>query len=74
MINYMTKFELVNPKSWYSKFTCGNIKSLRDEPKILNLNVYEEMVSFYRKHYVASNMKLVIINNRDLDSLEKIAR
>jgi secreted Zn-dependent insulinase-like peptidase len=40
----MTKFDLVNPKSFYSKFSCGNIKSLREEPKNLNLNVYDEMV------------------------------
>jgi len=65
---------LTDPKSWYSIFTCGNFKSLRDDPKKKNLNAYDEMVKFYKKNYVASNMKLVIMNNRDLDSMEKIAR
>jgi len=31
-LRYMIQFELTNPKSWYSKFSCGNIKSLMDQP------------------------------------------
>lgn len=62
-----------NPKHPFHMFGTGNLASLRggssDDGKLR-----EQLIEFYRNHYSANLMKLVILGKESLDDLEKMAR
>ncbi|KAJ2684795.1 metalloprotease [Coemansia spiralis] len=53
----------------YSKFMPGNIDSLQQSAKDHGLDLHEELLKFYNKHYSSDIMKLVVCGNHALDQL-----
>ncbi|CAM9553930.1 unnamed protein product, partial [Discosporangium mesarthrocarpum] len=57
----------------YSKFSTGNLKTLREDvPE--GIDTRSELLSFHQRHYRAPNMALVILGKEGLDQLEGWAR
>jgi len=54
----------------YATFTCGNVETLRDNPRKQNKDIYAALRTFHQTHYVAPNMRLCILACESLDSLE----
>lgn len=52
------------------KFSWGNMKSLLTVPKSKNIDTHSILKGFYRKHYVPSKMKLVVMAPKSLEELE----
>ena len=61
---------LSNPKHPYHHFSTGNLKTLRDDPQARGVEIRDEFIKFYEKHYSANRMKLVVLGKEDLDVLE----
>ncbi|KAL4159757.1 hypothetical protein PRNP1_000330 [Phytophthora ramorum] len=56
----------------YSRcFTWGNVESLKHNPERDGVDVREQMVEFFSKHYVAPAMKLCVYGCEPLDVLEQ---
>jgi insulysin len=51
---------MANPNTPGSGFHIGNIDTLKNYPEQLNVNVQQELVSFYKTHYSANLMNAVI--------------
>jgi len=67
--------ELVNPAHPYSLFMVGDLDTLREEPlQAGGLTLREELLSFYRRYYIAEQMKLVVGGRESLDQLEAMVR
>ena len=62
---------LSNPKHPYHHFSTGNLRTLKEEPQKRGLDVRNEFIKFYDKHYSANRMKLVILGRESLDQLEQ---
>lgn len=56
------------------KFCTGNLETLRDVPKKKKINIYNEVLKFYKKWYSANIMKLVILDKRSLSEMEKMIK
>ena len=61
---------LSNPEHPYSIFTTGNKKSLGEIPHKLGLNIREETEKFFKSHYSANLMKLVILGREPIEELQ----
>lgn len=61
---------LSNPKHPYHHFSTGNLQTLRDEPQARGIEVRQEFMKFYERHYSANRMKLVVLGREPLDELE----
>jgi insulysin len=61
---------LSNPLHPYNKFSTGNLVTLDEEPKKRGVDVRDELLKFYKSHYSANLMKLVVIGRESLDTLE----
>lgn len=61
----------LNPNHPLSHFAVGNLKTLADRP---NDSVRKDLVHFYRTHYSANVMKLVVYGKQSLDDLETMVR
>jgi insulysin len=61
---------LSNPKHPYHNFSTGNLRTLRDEPEKRGVEVRQEFINFYERHYSANRMKLVVLGRESLDELE----
>ena len=57
-----------NPKSPWSRFAVGNLETLADRP---GHPVREDLLKFYRKHYSANLMGLVVIGREPLPVLRR---
>jgi nardilysin len=53
-----------------AKFSWGNLQSLKEVPKLQNVDPMEKLRAFYKEHYYASNMRLVVIGAYTLDVLQ----
>ncbi|CAI2164638.1 11700_t:CDS:10 [Funneliformis geosporum] len=62
---------LTNPKHPYSKFSTGNLETLRDNPIKQGLNIRDELLKFHEKHYSANIMKLAVLGRESLDQLSQ---
>lgn len=62
--------ELINPQHPASLFPVGSIDTLAD---FTTGSVRDELRSFFQSNYSANVMTLVLINNRSLDDLQKLA-
>ena len=62
-----------NSSTSYSDFSTGTQETLWDTPVKNNIDMSNELRSFYLKYYSANLMKLVILGNRTIDELEKLA-
>jgi len=63
--------QVVNPKHPAAKFSVGNLDTLSDTPES---KVRDDLLVFYKKHYSANRMTLVVIAPNTLDELEKMVR
>ncbi|KAF7593445.1 Insulinase (Peptidase M16) [Aspergillus hancockii] len=62
---------LSNPKHPYHHFSTGNLQTLKEEPQKRGLNVRDEFIKFYEKHYSSNRMKLVVLGRESLDEMEQ---
>lgn len=58
---------VMNPKHPYSQFTVGSLDTLADRP---DASARAELISFYKAHYSANVMRLVVLGAESLDELE----
>ena len=58
---------VMNPAHPYSQFSVGSLESLADRP---GAPVRDDLLAFYRKHYSANAMRLVVLGAEPLDELE----
>jgi len=68
---YSAYRQALNPDHPLSRFAVGNLKTLADRP---DESVRQDLVRFYRHHYSANTMKLVVYGKQPLDQLEKMVR
>ncbi|MBY6186041.1 insulinase family protein [Marinobacter hydrocarbonoclasticus] len=64
---YQVHKETVNPAHPFSKFSVGNQQTLADHP---DRPVRDELIAFYRQHYSANLMTLVVVSPLPLDAIE----
>ncbi|CAO3567293.1 unnamed protein product [Mortierella alpina] len=57
----------------YWHFGTGNLRTLLEGPLQEGIDVREELIRFYHKHYSSSIMKLVILGREPLDQLSEWA-
>lgn len=62
---------LSNPEHPYNHFSTGNLQTLKEEPLKRGVEIRNEFINFYKKHYSANRMKLVVLGRESLDELEK---
>ncbi|MFT6492372.1 insulinase family protein [uncultured Porticoccus sp.] len=62
--------QVVNPAHPAAKFSVGNLDTLADEKGQLR----EDLLSFYKAHYSANRMALVVLAPQPLDQLEAMVR
>ncbi|KGE04758.1 insulinase family protein [Pseudohaliea rubra] len=60
---------VMNPAHPYSQFSVGSLETLADRP---GAPVREDLLAFYRKHYSANAMRLVVLGAEPLEELEKL--
>lgn len=60
--------EIVNKENPFHKFCTGTLETLQKD------TLYDELLQFYNKWYSANIMKLVILDNKPLDVLEKLIK
>lgn len=53
------------------KFCTGNLETLKEIPKKNKINIYNELLKFYKKYYSSNIMKLVVLDNDSLQQMEK---
>lgn len=58
-----------NPAHPASRFSVGNLTTLADRP---DSPIRDELMAFYRDHYAANQMALVVLGRESLDVLEKL--
>ena len=63
--------ELLNPKHRLSKFSVGSLTTLADRP---NDNVRDDLIAFYRQHYSADNMTLVVLGKESIAQLQQLVK
>ncbi|CAH0265217.1 Protease 3 [Erwinia aphidicola] len=62
--------ETLNPEHPSSRFSGGNLETLRDKP---GSKLHGALTAFYHRYYSANLMKAVIYGNQPLPELQKIA-
>ena len=62
---------LSNPAHPYHHFSTGNLQTLKEEPQKRGLDVRNEFIKFYEKHYSSNRMKLVVLGRETLDEMEQ---
>lgn len=62
--------ETLNPDHPSSRFSGGNLETLRDKP---GSKLHDALKAFYQRYYSANLMKAVIYSNKSLPEMEKIA-
>ncbi|MDC9729432.1 MAG: insulinase family protein [Methyloprofundus sp.] len=65
---YAAMQQAFNPKSPYAKFSVGSLETLADRK---NQAVRDDLLSFYKTHYSANKMRLVVLGNEPLPTLKK---
>ncbi len=63
--------ETINPQHPFAKFSVGNTETLSDKE---NSCLREEVVTFFKTHYVAKAMTLVLEGPQSLEELAKLAK
>jgi len=69
---YNVVLALGNPDCKLQLFGCGNLKSLRDDPKERGLNIRDELLKFHKKHYSANVMKVAILSSDPFEKLRDL--
>ena len=61
--------QLVNPKHPAAKFSVGSLTTLADRPQDL---VRDDLLDFYRRHYSADQMTLVVLGRESIAELQQL--
>ena len=61
--------QLVNPQHPAAKFSVGNLTTLSDRPQD---PISEDLLSFYRRHYSAGKMALVVLGRESITELQQL--
>lgn len=61
---------LSSKKHPYNNFATGSYKTLHDDPIERGVKIRDEFIQFYKEHYSANRMKLVVLGRESLDQLE----
>lgn len=65
---YFSAFkETVNPEHPYHNFSVGNLTTLSSRD---NINIRDVLIEFYKTHYSANQMKLVVMGKESISQLE----
>ncbi|KDM93098.1 insulinase family protein [Photobacterium galatheae] len=67
---YQVHKETINPEHPFAKFSVGDLSTLEDRP---DLPVRDELIAFYKQHYSANLMGLVLLGPQSLDELQTFA-
>ncbi|RIA82106.1 Metalloenzyme, LuxS/M16 peptidase-like protein [Glomus cerebriforme] len=67
-LNQLQRFNS-NPKHPLSRFSVGNLETLKEIPTKEGIDTREELIKWYEKHYSANIMKLSILGSDPLDKL-----
>ncbi|MFN2329873.1 MAG: insulinase family protein [Chromatocurvus sp.] len=59
--------EVMNPEHPFSQFSVGSLETLADRP---DASIRNDLLAFYKKHYSANAMRLVVMGAEPLDDLE----
>lgn len=59
----------INPQHPYAKFSVGSLETLADSP---NDKVRDDLIDFYKNHYSADQMTLVVLGKESLAELKDI--
>jgi len=62
---------LINPAHPYSRFTVGNLDTLKDRP---NNSLREQLLNLYKNNYYSENMALVMVANRSYEEMANLAQ
>ncbi|KAH8927446.1 LuxS/MPP-like metallohydrolase [Atractiella rhizophila] len=69
---YQLDKHTADPNHPFWKFGTGNLKTLRDTPKEKGIDVRERLLEWWKEHYSANLMKLVVLGKESLDELTKL--
>jgi insulysin len=58
-----------NPKHPWSHFGVGNLQTLKEDPESRGINIRDELVRFYDKHYSANRTKVCILGREPISIL-----
>ncbi|ODV61130.1 uncharacterized protein ASCRUDRAFT_34436 [Ascoidea rubescens DSM 1968] len=67
--NQIFKF-LIDPIHPYSKFTTGNLDTLKHDPESKNIDIRNELINWYNNHYSSNIMKLTILSNLKINDIK----
>lgn len=68
---WQVRSETLNPQHPNSRFSGGNLETLKDKP---NSKLQDELVGFYKHYYSANLMNGVLYGDQSIDSLARIAQ
>lgn len=68
--NQQLERSLANEKHPWNRFSTGNYEVLHDDPIARGVKIRDEFIDFYKKHYSANRMKLVVLGKEGLDTLQ----
>jgi insulysin len=60
---------VMNPEHPYSQFSIGSLETLGDRP---DASIRDELIRFYKAHYSANVMRLVVLGSESLDELQSL--
>lgn len=63
---------IANSEHDYSKFNIGNLETLRDAPAAKGVNIRDALLEFYKNHYSANLMCLVVLGKESIDELKRM--
>lgn len=61
---------LSSPRHPFHSFSTGNFKVLHDDPLERGVKIRDAFIDFYKKHYSANRMRLVVLGKETLDELQ----
>ncbi|KAK1470436.1 peptidase M16 inactive domain-containing protein [Colletotrichum tamarilloi] len=61
---------LSNHKHPYHRFATGNLDVLQTQPEAKGIDIRDRLVAFWKRHYSANVMKLVVLGREPLNVLE----
>ncbi|KAI9615330.1 hypothetical protein KEM48_005619 [Puccinia striiformis f. sp. tritici PST-130] len=61
-----------DPNHHFWRFGTGNLKTLVEKPKKLGLDIRQELLSFYHKHYSSNVMNLAVLGKEPIEDLTKL--
>lgn len=67
----INKIGKIEPHHAIAKFSWGNVETLWTIPKENKIGIIHELRIFFRKHYYALNIRLVVMGEFPLDQLEQ---